>query len=159
MSRFEQLVDDLGLKADAEVMASQFAAGLGALGPLYPGATSVLDALLGNVSLGLITNGLSDIQRARLTRLGLERYFSSITISAEVGVAKPSPDIFAMALRDLGEPSRDDVLMVGDSLSSDMAGGRAAEIDTCWYNANGHVATADVTYEIAELSAVVGIVL
>src|SRR5262249_52082133 len=134
--RFEQLVATTGIAASPQALADAFACGLGAYGELYPGVREVLDALVAEptVSLALVTNGLSEIQRTRIGRLGLGRYFQAIAISSELGTAKPASAIFEIALAGLGAPAKHSVLMVGDSLSSDIQGGRNAGIATCWYN-------------------------
>jgi YjjG family noncanonical pyrimidine nucleotidase len=134
VERFVRLVASGGIDADPHDLADAFVAGLAAHGDLYPGVRDVLDALTGRVAMGLVTNGLGEVQRARLDRLGLGRYFDAVVISSEVGCAKPAGEIFARALEELGVSAPRDVLMVGDSLSSDVRGGRAFGIATCWYN-------------------------
>lgn len=135
-ARFAQLVETTQIDASPAAIADAFAYGLGAYGELYPGVREVLEALaaLPTVALALVTNGLSDVVRARIERLGLRRYFQTIAISSELGTAKPAPAIFDVALAGLGSPSKKSALVVGDSLSSDIAGGRNAGIATCWYN-------------------------
>jgi YjjG family noncanonical pyrimidine nucleotidase len=135
-ARFAMLVDAIGIDAAPVELADAFAHGLGAFGELYPGARELLDALVAEagLSIALVTNGLSDVVRARLARLGLARYFQMIAISSELGTAKPAPEIFEHALVGLGSPGRHAALVVGDSLSSDIQGGRNAGIATCWYN-------------------------
>ena len=107
-----------------------------------------------------MTNGLGDVQRARIERLGLERYFDAIVISGEVGVSKPDPAIFELAFADLGFPPLDTVVMVGDSLSSDMRGAANAGIAGCWYNPQRRSAdpTVSLTHEIATLGDLAAIV-
>lgn len=132
--RFEQLFHEFDLTGgDPYELSDLFQHGLGAHGELYPGAAAVLDELAAGARLGLVTNGLSAVQRAKIDRLGLDGWFSAIVISAEVGVAKPDPAMFDLAFEALGSPDRTAAVMVGDSLSSDIAGGRAAAIATCWY--------------------------
>jgi 2-haloacid dehalogenase len=82
----------------------------------------------------LVTNGLGEVQRARIERLDLEPLFDAIVISGEVGTAKPGTKIFDIAFDALGWPARESALMIGDSLSSDIAGGANYGIATCWYN-------------------------
>ena len=135
-ARFEQLVAAAGLDADPVVMADAFVAGLGMHGDLYPGVRSVLETLTAQASLALVTNGLSEVQRKRIERLDLGRYFDAVVISSEVGAAKPSTEIFDIAFDLLGSPARESVLMVGDSLTSDIQGGINYGIATCWYNPN-----------------------
>jgi 2-haloacid dehalogenase len=133
-TRFEQLIAAAGLDADPRALADTFAAGLGCHGELYPGALEMLDALAARSSLALVTNGLADVQRARIERLGIAQYFDAVVISAEIGASKPSTGIFDIAFDRLGSPAKGDALMVGDSLSSDIQGGVNYGIATCWYN-------------------------
>ena len=132
--RFEMLVQEAGLDADPQTMADAYVLGLGANGDLYSGALDVLEHLSRHASLSLLTNGLSEVQRIRVERTGIAEYFDSIVISAEVGVAKPHTGIFDIAFGQLGSPRKETVLMVGDSLSSDIQGGTNYGIATCWYN-------------------------
>ncbi len=107
-ARFEQLVEQAGLAADPFVMADEFVAGLARHGELYPGVREVLDTLARRATLALVTNGLSEVQRGRLERLGLVDHFAAVVISAEVGVAKPSPAIFDLTFEALGAPAEGD---------------------------------------------------
>lgn len=137
-------------------LAETYALGLGEEGDLYPGALEVVVALAKHHRLGLVTNGLSAVQRTRIGRLGLLPYFDAVVISAEVGTAKPEPDIFDIVFDQLGSPDRASTLMVGDSLSSDIRGGANYGIDTCWYNPGGKVATGSLTptHEVRNLAEV-----
>ena len=107
---------------------------------------------------GLITNGIGEVQRARVERCDLERYFDTIIISGEVGMAKPGTGIFDLAFAALGEPKRTSALMVGDSLTSDIQGGINAGIDTCWYAPQASDEAAVATFTITDLSELVGVV-
>jgi 2-haloacid dehalogenase len=83
-----------------------------------------------------------------------------VVISDEVGVSKPDPGIFDIAFEKMGRPVKDDVLIVGDSLTSDMPGGIAYGIDTCWYNPDQRPRPAelDIRYEIQHLAGLLPIV-
>ncbi len=100
---------------------------------LYPGVEDLLSDLHQKFELGLITNGLKEAQRPRIKLAGIEKFFSSITISDEIGVAKPSLDFFDHALNQTQvKHSKDQILVVGDSLTSDIAGGHGFGVNTCW---------------------------
>ena len=159
-ARFEQLIDELAIDADPTTMAERFVAELGAKGDLYPGVVETLDALAPLVTMAMITNGIGQVQRARIERLGLEPFLDAVVISGEVGVAKPGTAIFDLVFAELGHPDRSTTLMVGDSLSSDMRGGSNYGIATCWYNPNGQTLPehVSVTHEIADLSELPGLV-
>ena len=160
VTRFEQLSERLDLGADAQAMADAFAHGMGAHGELYAGARELLEATARVAVLGMVTNGLGSIQRARIDRLGLGPYFSAITISGEIGTAKPDPAIFDHTFAQLGEPDRSQAIMVGDSLASDIAGGTNAGLATCWYNPHqASIPTAPVpTHVIDHLDQLLGLV-
>lgn len=151
--RFEGLVETLRLDADPLQLADEFVAGLGANGELYAGAREMLERLNEKHALAIVTNGLGEVQRARIERLKIGQFFDATVISAEVGAAKPGTDIFDLVFAELDHPSKDAALMVGDSLSSDIQGGTNYGIATCWYNPNGKTAgPADkFTHEIAAL--------
>ena len=159
--RFEQFAREVGIDADAHAMADAFVYGLGQFGDLYDGARAVLESLAARATLAMITNGLSEVQRARIERLGLGDYFHTVIISSEVGVTKPRREIFDLAFAGLGNPGTETALMIGDSLTSDIAGGRNAGIDTCWYNPRRlpRGATDVVTHEIDDLGGLEPIVV
>jgi 2-haloacid dehalogenase len=81
-------------------------------------------------------------------------------ISEEVGSAKPDGKIFEIAFERMNNPRKEDVLIVGDSLSSDIQGGSQYGIDTCWFNPHRHPRPAGVTvcYEIRTLGELLPIV-
>jgi 2-haloacid dehalogenase len=152
--RFERFVAEVGIDADPRAMADAFVWGLGAFGELYDGAREVLDVLAARASLAMVTNGLSDVQRVRIERLDLARYFDAVVISSEVGVTKPRREIFDVTFGMLGGPDKDRSVMIGDSLTSDMRGGSDYGIATCWYNPHGRPAGPDdvITHEVSELT-------
>ena len=82
----------------------------------------------------IITNGLSAVQKARLNRPVFQNNFKNFIISEDVGSAKPSRKIFEIASKKMGIELSKRVLIIGDSLTSDIAGGIQAGISTCWYN-------------------------
>ncbi len=154
--RFEQLAGTIGLDANPEAitdMADTFVHGMGANGDLYPGAQKILEQLAASTTLALVTNALSEVQRARIDRLDIGRYFDAIVISTEVGSAKPGPTIFDITFERLGNPNKQTAVMIGDSLSSDVRGGANYGIATCWYNPHGRIAGTHnhITHEIATL--------
>jgi YjjG family noncanonical pyrimidine nucleotidase len=156
--RFQLLVDATDLMADPVQMGDRYVWGMGNNGELYPGAREVIDKLAGSMTLALITNGIGEVQRTRIERLAIDRYFDSIVISGEVGEAKPGTKIFDIVFDQLGRPDKDTALIIGDNLGSDILGGINYAIDTCWYNPNGRASNGmAITHEIADLSALLAI--
>ena len=140
--RFERLVEKFEFDADPQRMSENFVVGLGEFGELYDAALDVLQNLDSVASLALITNGLSEVQRRRIERLGIGKYFDAIVISAEAGVAKPSASIFELTFDMLRHPDKASTVMVGDNLKSDIRGGADFGVATCWYNPAGNEASA-----------------
>ena len=102
----------------------------------------------------LVTNGLKEIQRRRLEQDNLKNHFQHIVISDEIGVAKPHAAFFDYAFEQIGFPQKEKVLIIGDSLSSDIRGGNNYGIDTCWLNKGKKTAAEDdlPTFEIEKLA-------
>ena len=156
--RCEQLGAELGLALDPIEFSAVYLRQLSMQAHLMDGALELLESVRAAHRIAIITNGLSDVQRPRLASSPLAGIVGPIVISEEVGAAKPDPAIFAIALARMGGPDPRDVLVIGDSLSSDIAGGVAARLDTCWFNPRG-LPRGDVapTYEIAHLAQLPGI--
>lgn len=152
--RFESLFEVLALEIDPEAFSTSYSRQLGQATFLIEGARDLVATLSARHRLLLLTNGLTDVQRPRFGASDIGHYFMDWVISEEVGVAKPDPRIFDIAFERLGKPDKRDVLIIGDSLSSDMAGGIAYGIDTCWYNPTGRQAdpALPVTYQIQDLA-------
>jgi 2-haloacid dehalogenase len=151
--RFELFFDAMGIDCDPGEFSRRYLANLALGTDLVEGAEDVVRSLHGRVGLLLITNGLAEVQRPRFARSAVGQYFSDVVISEEVGAAKPDPKIFEVAFARMGFPSRRDVLIVGDSLSSDIKGGHNYGIDTCWFNPQRkpHDAGVEINYEIGDL--------
>lgn len=105
---------------------------------LFADARPVLDALRarGDVRLGVVTNGESDLQRRKLDVLGITAYFDAVVVSGDHGWAKPDRRIFERAARDVGVPPHR-CLFVGDRPDVDVAGALAAGLRAVWLNRAG----------------------
>ena len=159
-TRFELFFAEIGASADAGAANRQHLDALSQHSFLLPGARRLLDALLAHVCGAIITNGSPSVVWPRLLSSGLADEMDAIVISEEVGVPKPHPEIFDAAFEAMGRPDRADVLMVGDSLSADIAGALGYGIDACWYNAAGNANPDGIphTYEISDLGELRSIV-
>lgn len=117
---------------------------------LCEGAERVLKALKGKYTVCVATNATSALQRARLR--SIEQYLDGVYISEEIGFIKPLPPFFLKILQDLGV-KKEDCLMVGDSISSDVAGASNVGMDSCWLNRKKRVNDSGIepTYEIHSL--------
>jgi putative hydrolase of the HAD superfamily len=115
--------------------------------------------LHGNYKLAIVTNGLKDVQNNRIRKSVIGEYIKDIIISEEVGISKPDPGIFEHAFNNIEQYDKSRVLMVGDSLSSDIQGGINFGIDTCWYNPHKTQNQTQISpsYEISNLMELLSI--
>ena len=160
--RFQRLLAAVGVKdhLPPEDFSRRYLHNLGNCAVLITGAESILHTLSGKVHLALITNGLQKVQRSRLAQSTIEHYFEAVLISDELGVAKPHPGIFDAAFTAMGNPAKNAVMIIGDSLSSDIKGGSDYGITTCWFNPQMKPRSAAgwIDYEIQSLMEILDIV-
>lgn len=152
--RFRMLFERIGAPpADYGAVNAMYEDELSYCGFMLPGATDFVKKLHGmkNVRVYLATNGLTVPQTGRYVRSGIDRWVDGIYISEQVGASKPDPAYFDYIFRDLGVTDRSRTIILGDSLTSDMQGGRNAGIATCRY-LRGGVPTGSplCDWEIAE---------
>lgn len=123
-------------------------------------AYEIVKDLKGKVLQCAASNGTKRAQTGKLKNSGLGELFDLVFISEDVGAEKPAKAFFDKALADvealIGAFALDEVLMVGDSLTSDIKGANNAGIKACWYNPEGMVCDKDVQidYEIKDLHEV-----
>jgi len=133
ITRFTQWGNKLNVQP--KELNEQFLDAMAEICKPLPGALELVTTLhKQGVKMGIITNGFAQLQEIRLQRTGFKPYFSPVVISELVGVAKPHIDIFTYALTKMDNPAPEQVLMVGDTLESDIVGGNNAGFDTCWLN-------------------------
>jgi len=115
---------------------------------------------LSDCQLAIITNGFSEVQRSRISGSPLRDTFKHIIISEDTGFQKPHSGIFDHAFSVLNITDKSKVLIIGDSLTSDIQGGNNYGIDTCWYNPQGKENTTTIkpTYEIHSLLDVIELI-
>ena len=128
---------------------------------MSPEMLDVLRELSEVATLAIVSNGAQKVQTRRLAESGVMNFMEDVFISEKMGCEKPNARIFDAALRALGVENREHVLMVGDSLSSDIQGGSNAGLDTCWYNPNHAENPGKVcpTYEISNLEELYQLVM
>ncbi len=154
--RFIRVFEKLGIAGDSNAFGEAFLKKVIRESTFIDGAELLLTRLKNRIGLVLLTNGFADVQRARIAQLGLGDTFDHVIISEEVGAAKPDRAIFEIAFERMGGPDKANVLIVGDSLSSDIRGGLDYGIDTCWFNTDQRANTTEIepTYEIGHLNEI-----
>lgn len=134
VQRFNKLMMACGMHGDAAQMNEYYLTQLTAHADVLPGAEDALNELAEVATLAVVSNGVERVQLGRLEASGLGRFFDGVFVSGRVGASKPNRRIFDVALSTLGVENKERVLVVGDSLKADIAGGNNAGLATCWCN-------------------------
>lgn len=137
--RWNKIFDALGLSADGVLFERYFRECLFDSAIPESGATEILEYLHGKYTLCVASNGPYKQQVNRLKVGGMLPYFSELFISEEIGFSKPSEEFFNTCIERLNKKSAfpilpSEILIIGDSLTSDMAGGIQCGMQTCLYD-------------------------
>lgn len=155
VERFKRLSNQLNAGFDEVEFAKSYIKHLANASFLYDDSIALVESLHRNYRLTIVTNGLKDVQDNRVRKSVIGKYFEDVVISEEVEVSKPDPKIFELALYNIKHTDKSKILIVGDSLTSDIQGGINFGTDTCWFNPNKIVNKTGIkpTYEISNLMA------
>lgn len=130
-TRFAQFLGEMDVFMDPLEANEAYAEGLRHSAVLMPHCRELLDALRGRCRLFAVTNGVVTTQLPRLEQSGLNACFEQVFISEAMGCKKPEPEFFDKCFAAMGPVDKSRCLLLGDSLTSDMQGGRNAGIATC----------------------------
>ena len=113
----------------------------------------IIESLKGKIPQYVISNGTVAAQTKKLERSGLGKLMDGIFLSEAVGAEKPNAGFFDAVLESIGPVNKEELLIIGDSLSSDILGGNRAGIPVCWYNPSGEASDEKyhIDYEIRNL--------
>ena len=157
--RFELLFDYLGIEVDPWQVQALYERNLSMEHIFMKGAEALLSELrdLGKYRLYAATNGIANVQWPRIRESGIESYFEAFFISEEIGSNKPSKEFFDGCFAQIPNFDISEAIIIGDSLTSDIRGGKNAGLKTCLFNPSKKTNLTDVIpdYEISELSEVV----
>lgn len=151
IERFKRLSKALKIRFDENEFANSYIENLANASFLYDNSLELIETLNKSFRLAIVTNGLTSVQNKRIRQSNIAKFFDAIVISEEILIAKPNPKIFEHTLKLMNFSDKSKVLMIGDSLSSDIQGGINFGIDTCWYNPNKIINETSIkpTYEIS----------
>lgn len=160
VGRFREFFEVEGLDVSkAEAFNDAYQVRLGDTICFEDHALDVIVELKGKVAQYAVTNGTKVAQTRKLANSGLDLLLDDVFISDVIGVEKPMQGFFEAVWAKIGTYEKDEVIIVGDSLTSDMQGGVNQGIITCWYNPNELENTANLSldYEIKDLKEVLEI--
>lgn len=161
ISRFVETFKELGLARECRNTADLYEQYLHNGFYVIDNAECVLQKLQQlKCRLYLVSNGVLSIQNSRMRGSGMDKYFLRRFVSEEVGYPKPRKEYFDYCFTHIDNFDKNQTLIIGDSLTSDIQGGINAGIDTCWYNPKrlANTSTLTPTYEIDNLEQLFAIV-
>lgn len=134
--RFERFLSAMQLtdKADAIEMNTKYISFLINESNLISGALPLLNFFKDKIPMGILTNGLKEAQRPRISKVDIAHYFDHIIVSDEIGISKPSREIFTLAQQTTGIIPVENILLVGDNPFSDINGAQKFGFKTIWFN-------------------------
>ena len=158
--RFKVLFSEFDINLEIETFSKTYLRNLSKGSMLIPGTLDTIRALHPEFKMFIVTNGIGDVQRPRFDNSDISKYFIDILISDEIGIAKPAREFFNVMFRMIGKPNKSDIIIIGDSLTSDMTGGINFGIDTCWFNPHQikNKNNINISYEISKLHELIKIV-
>ena len=132
--RFEMFFNPLGVFTNADVINQDYLDLLSNEVFFVEGAVELCKKLKEICKVYVITNAVKKTQEKRLNKSGLLEYFDDVFISEIIGYQKPDIRFFEYVYNSIGMPSKTEMIVLGDSKTSDIQGGINFNITTCWFN-------------------------
>ncbi len=137
VDRFTIMFERLGIPEKGDTFEEDFREQLERDPFWMDGAEDLLRYLQPKYELYIVTNGVARTQKARLSATGLYAYVKDIFISEMIGAQKPQKAYFDYCLAHIGPCKKEEILLVGDSLTADILGANLSGIPSCWFNPKG----------------------
>ncbi len=135
--RFSELIEKCFSKMkmpDPQTLSEAFVSSLSRQTILIENTESYMSELYRHCEIYIITNGIAEVQRSRFDKSTIKQYVKKVYISGEIGAKKPDSRFFDIVLADIPQKDKSRIIVVGDSLSSDMQGGKNAGLTTCLFD-------------------------
>lgn len=132
--RFEEFFRGEGIRTDAAAFNERYQDLLGDKVFFHDGGYELVSTLKGKVKQYAVTNGTSRAQNRKLEKSGLKELLDGAFISDRIGADKPDTAFFDEVRKQIGQYENNEIMIIGDSLTSDIQGGNRAGILCCWYN-------------------------
>lgn len=134
VGRFERLFQEYGLKCSAKETTEIYEKLLEIGHYFVDGALELLEKVFPEYRLYIVTNGTASVQKCRMKSAEIEKYFSGVFISEEIGFDKPTKEYFNYCFERIQGFQKENAVIIGDSLTSDIRGGKNSGIRTIWFN-------------------------
>lgn len=159
VGRYETFVEKHGFSADPMSLSQGYLDILKHQTFLIDGALELVRSLFKKTKIGIVTNGIEEVQKHRFAKSQLAPFIHFVVVSEECGFAKPHRGIFEYAMRKSSHGDVSTVLMVGDRADTDIIGAQAMGMKTCWYNPGqkSHNFQRQPDFEVRSLSMILDI--
>lgn len=132
--RWNRIFEAIGIKRDGVAFEQGFLKNLAQGDATVEGAQELLEYLAPKYTLCIASNAPYFQQTSRLKNAGLLHYFEKLFISETIGFSKPKKEFFDACMKELPGIKKEEIMMIGDSLTADIAGASAYGLATCWFN-------------------------
>lgn len=155
-NRWNIILGKLGIDFDGTILEEMFENGVAKGAYAVEGAYDLLDYLEGKYSLYIVSNGFRFVQESRLKIGNFEKYFDGVFVSEDIGIAKPAKEFFDYCFENINNPPKEDVILIGDSITADILGGINYGMDTIWFNKNNEPLPENInpTYTVNTLNEI-----
>lgn len=133
-NRWNIIFSYLGISFDGEVFERFFEGRIGETAYPVDEAQELLEYLYGKYEIFIVSNGFRAVQHNRIKIIDFGRFFSGVIVSEDTGAAKPSKKFFDYCFENIDGISKDNCILIGDSLSADISGGNAYGLKTVWFD-------------------------
>lgn len=132
--RFELLFQEYGIRCSAKETTDIYEKLLEIGHYFVEGTPELLETLFPKYRLYIVTNGTASVQKCRMKSAEIEKYFSGVFISEEIGYDKPTKEYFDYCFGKIQNFQKENAVIIGDSLTSDIRGGKNTGVRTIWFN-------------------------
>lgn len=156
--RYELLFEEMGIDADYMLCGKTYKEKLSESGIVYDGAVELCQRLISKgVMLYAVTNGTAHIQAKRMSVSGLDKVFLKTFVSEEIGCQKPDKEYFDYVFDNIEEKDKSRILIIGDSITSDITGGINAGIDTLYFACAPHpdIKPTYISHDYSEIEEII----
>ena len=153
--RFKILFEKIGVNYDYEIFNQKYLVEVGKGGYLINGALEICKKIIScNKKIYIVSNGVLLTQKTRIEYSAIREYITDFFVSEFIGYQKPNKLYFDYVFSHIPKIEKNKIIIIGDNLLHDIAGGINAGIDTCWFNKSGNANNTEIkpTYEIKDLN-------
>ena len=159
-NRWNIILEKLNIVFDGSLIEELFEKSIAESAYEVQGAKELLEYLSKKHQLCVVSNGFRAVQENRLNISGFRKYFKKMFFSEDICISKPQKEFFDYCFNSLNNPPKEDVILIGDSLSADILGGINYNIKTIWFNKNNETCPDNIkpTYIVRTLAEIKDII-